>query len=487
MAIMIDPRRGSRESVKKSEASQRVLDALDKYIEGNFSEPMKWIVGLWRDQATVLTYGELMSIVTDEDLPKKIFDDWFGDYSRFIAQKITPMWQEAMIAAVKDNPLFSDVGEGFDTADYYVRDWMTTRSANLVTACLDEQKQAIRYIVSEGKANKWSTSETARYIRPMIGLTEQQAAANQKYYNTVKEQTRENHPRMTDEAVERKAREAAGRYAARQQRTRAETIARTEMATAYNEGNDQYVRQAMRRGQMPRMVKVWSTADDGHVCSACEDLEGVEVGMDDEFKVTVGKRVHREVATLLPPLHPRCKCAILYEEAEDNSDIASYEGLEDQWRNLEPNEQLNDVNPEDYNDNCVNCSYAFEMRCRGKSVVAGEAMDVLRENPFAGWVINKDDIIATKTDDPQEEIRAAMKSWGEGARAQITVLYASNDGHSFSGVQEKYAATFLDVQVGGEYSIDGMNDTFKDATLIQYCRVDKLELNDIGFAACKEV
>ena len=255
MAIMIDPRRGGRVSVQKSEASQRVLDALDKYIEGNFSEPMKWIVGLWRDQATVLTYGELMSIVTDEDLPKKIFDDWFGDYSRFIAQKITPMWQEAMIAAVKDNPLFADVGEGFDTADYYVRDWMTTRSANLVTACLDEQRQAIRYIISEGKANKWSTSETARYIRPTIGLTEQQAAANQKYYNTVKEQTRENHPRMTDEAVERKAREAAGRYAARQQRTRAETIARTEMATAYNEGNDQYVRQAMRRGQMPRMVK----------------------------------------------------------------------------------------------------------------------------------------------------------------------------------------------------------------------------------------
>ena len=304
-------------SVKKSEASQRVLDALDKYIEGNFSEPMKWIVGLWRDQATVLTYGELMSIVTDEDLPKKIFDDWFGDYSRFVAQKMTPMWQEAMIAAVKDNPLFADVGEGFDIADYYVRDWMTTRSANLVTACLDEQRQAIRYIVSEGKANKWSTSETARYIRPTIGLTEQQAAANQKYYNTVKEQTRENHPRMTDEAVERKAREAAGRYAARQQRTRAETIARTEMATAYNEGNDQYVRQAMRRGQMPRMVKVWSTADDGHVCSACEDLEGVEVGIDDEFKVTVGKRIHREVATLLPPLHPRCKCAIMYEEAEE--------------------------------------------------------------------------------------------------------------------------------------------------------------------------
>jgi len=329
---MIDPRRGDRVSVKKSEASQKVLDDLDKYIEGNFSEPMKWIVGLWRDQAAVITYGELMSIVTDEDVPKKIFNDWFGDYSRFLSQKITPMWQEAMNTAVKNNPLFAGVGEGFDATDYYVNEWITTRSAELVTFCLDEQRKAIRYIIGEGKANKWSISETARYIRPTIGLTEQQAAANQRYYNTVKEQMRENHPRMTNEAVERKAREAAGRYAAKQQRTRAETIARTEMATAYNEGYDQYVRQAMRIGLLPVMRKVWATAKDGHVCGACEDLEGVEVGMDEQFKVTVGKRVHRELATLRPPLHPRCKCVIMYEETGEKADTENYEDITDEWR-----------------------------------------------------------------------------------------------------------------------------------------------------------
>ena len=332
MAIMIDPRRNGRVSVKKSEESQGALDDLDNYIEGNFSEPMKWIAGFWRDQATVITYGELMSIVTDEDVPKKIFNDWFKDYSKLLSSKMTPLWREAMMAAANNNPLAADLGVGFNPADYYVREWITTRSGMLVTACLDEQREAIRYIIGEAKSNLWTPAETARYIRPTIGLTEQQTAANQRYYNTVKEQTRENHPRMTNEAVERKAREAAGRYAAKQQRTRAETIARTEMAMAYNEGNDQYVRQAMRSGLLPVMRKVWATAKDGHVCGACEDLEGVEVGMDDQFKVTIGKRVNRELATLLPPLHPRCKCVIMYEETGEAVVTENYEDVTEEWR-----------------------------------------------------------------------------------------------------------------------------------------------------------
>ena len=310
--------------MKKSEESQRVLDRLDKYIEEHCSEPMKWLVRFWKDQAAVLKYSELLSIVTDEDVPEKIFNDWFGDYSRLLAEKVTPLWKETMIAAVMDNPLFQNVGEEFNTADIYVRDWIANRSATLVTACLDEQRQAIRYIIGEGKMNRWSTQETARYIRPTIGLTERQAAANQKYYNTIKEQTRRDHPRMTDEAVERKAREAAGRYAAKQQRYRAETISRTELATAYNEGNDQYVRQIVRNGYLPagkKYVKVWSTAGN-NICPECEALEGTEVDMDEEFKVVRGKTVKRELTALKPPLHPRCKCAALYEERDEDAELA---------------------------------------------------------------------------------------------------------------------------------------------------------------------
>lgn len=51
-----------------------------------------------------------------------------------------------------------------------------------------------------------------------VGLTERQAAANLKYYNSIKERLTTDHPRMKPESIERKAREAASKYAERQQR-----------------------------------------------------------------------------------------------------------------------------------------------------------------------------------------------------------------------------------------------------------------------------
>lgn len=157
-----------------------------------------------------------------------------------------------------------------------------------------------------------SSAETARYIRPTIGLTERQAAANLRHYNSVKSQLRADHPRMKEESIERKAKTAAAKYAERQQRYRAETIARTEIAQAYNAGADAFIRAAMRHELMPEMKKEWSTALDGRVCKECQALEGVQIGMNDSFEATSGRK---NITVLLPPLHPRCKCAVKYVEA----------------------------------------------------------------------------------------------------------------------------------------------------------------------------
>ena len=100
-------------------------------------------------------------------------------------------------------------------------------------------------------------------------------------------------------------RERPGRY-------RAETIARTEIAQAYNAGADAFIREAMRHDLMPEMKKEWSTALDGRVCKECQALEGVQISMDDSFETQSGRR---NVTVLLPPLHPRCKCAVKYVEA----------------------------------------------------------------------------------------------------------------------------------------------------------------------------
>lgn len=119
---------------------------------------------------------------------------------------------------------------------------------------------AVRYLIAEAQSLGMGSDETARYIRPTVGLTERQAAANLRHYNSVKTQLRADHPRMKEESIERKARTAAAKYAERQQRYRAETIARTEIAQAYNAGADAFIREAMRHDLMPEMKKEWSRA-----------------------------------------------------------------------------------------------------------------------------------------------------------------------------------------------------------------------------------
>lgn len=74
---------------------------------------------------------------------------------------------------------------------------------------------------------------------------------------------------------------------------------------------------------MPQMKKVWSTSGDDKVCSACSALEGMEIGMDGDFKFTSGRRT---MEVELPPAHPRCACAVMYVE-EKQQDLKQDEGV----------------------------------------------------------------------------------------------------------------------------------------------------------------
>ena len=53
---------------------------------------------------------------------------------------------------------------------------------------------------------------------------------------------------------------------------------------------------------MGRCAMIWTTAGTNRVCSRCLALKDTVVGYTDELGV------------LLPPLHPRCRCAIMYDE-----------------------------------------------------------------------------------------------------------------------------------------------------------------------------
>lgn len=301
--------------IKKSEEDQEVLDKLQEYLDSALEEPVRFLVRFWKDQAAVLTYKELRKIAVSEEFPEEIMKDWRQDYSRLLRDKMTPVWEEAVKAGIQSNPVLQ--GMHFDTREL-VGDWITEHTAEMVTRVTDDQVKAIRYIVGESVTYKMGADETARYIRPIVGLTEQQTAANIKYYNNIKEQMAADHPRMKPGSIEQKARDAAAKYASKQHRTRADTIARTEIITAYHEGNDRGVRKCISDGRLPKMKKVWSTSLDAKVCSACQALEGVELDMDKEFSAKSGRRT---VTTSIPPLHPRCACAVKYVESSEKDGI----------------------------------------------------------------------------------------------------------------------------------------------------------------------
>ena len=182
-----------------------------------------------------------------------------------------------------------------------VRSWVDTRAAEFVTNVTTTQIEALRAVVQRAAVlEDMSVDELSRAIRPMVGLTKPQATANMRYYETL---------RASGTSAKR-AQDLAARYAARQHRHRAYTIARTELATAYNQGAYEGTKQAQAAGLIGDVVKVWCTADDERVCSICGSMEGVEAAMDDEFNGSGRSWSTR----LTAPAHPGCRCAILYEE-----------------------------------------------------------------------------------------------------------------------------------------------------------------------------
>lgn len=112
--------------IKKSEESQDVLDKLQEYLDSALEEPVRFLVRFWRDQAAVITYKELRRIAVDEEAPESIMETWRQDYSKLIAEKVTPVWEEAVVSGIRSNSILT--GMDFDTGEL-ARDWIVNRSA----------------------------------------------------------------------------------------------------------------------------------------------------------------------------------------------------------------------------------------------------------------------------------------------------------------------------------------------------------------------
>ena len=317
--------------IKKANTHDAALLKLRQFLNASEPELVYWLQNNWMNQGNAITYKELREAIMNGSLNQQIIEDWQQDYSKFVIDHLRPAWENAMTEAnqqlSKQYPLYS-----FDPATEGVQQWLNTKAASFVTNSTAEQIKAINTVVGRAAIIKDMTVDgLARAIRPMVGLTHQQAAANLKYYESM----------VAGGLSEKAALERSVRYSARQNRYRAYNIARTELAFAYNKGEHFGVQQAIDQGLMGHTRKIWCTADDERVCEICGGLEGKTIEMEEDFEFYTKLAANNPGIRQTPPAHPSCRCAVIYQEVSP-PDYAAWNAQNGQETAQEP--QQDDYN-----------------------------------------------------------------------------------------------------------------------------------------------
>lgn len=202
-----------------------VLKRFEEFLKSDAANaPVEILCSFWKDQQSVITYKELRQAVADGYLSQQIFRDWQQDYSKPVSSQLSETWKAAMSLGHTGQPIFDGLDFEYNSQSTGALKWINQRGASFVTASTQEQKEAIAALLEKKTRDEHSVDELARLIRPCIGLTEGQAKANVKYYDSIVTSLKKDHPRMSKESAEKKARTAAQKYAERQQRERAMLI-----------------------------------------------------------------------------------------------------------------------------------------------------------------------------------------------------------------------------------------------------------------------
>lgn len=300
----------SMNSIYKSKKEIETLEFLENYLKKNTTEPAKLLAKFWENQQNAITYKEIREAILSEELSREMWKQWQQDYSMLVETKLKPIWQRANKAgSLLNEERYSFV---YDVQSKETLNWLKTHGAEFVQNITLEQRNAINVLIQLGDAKGYSIDELSYIIRPCIGLNKKQVRANIRYYETIKNQLKEAHLRLKQETIERRAREASIKYAEKQHRYRAQSIAQTELAFEYNKGTHLSIKQAQSEDLIGAVVKKWNTSGDKNVCPICRGLAGTIIEIDADFDFP-GKELY-EGHKQTPPAHICCACAVEYIE-----------------------------------------------------------------------------------------------------------------------------------------------------------------------------
>lgn len=135
--------------------------------------------------------------------------------------------------------------------------------------------------------------------------------------------------------------------------------------------------------------------------------------------------------------------------------------------------------------NCQRCVPTYEMLRRGFDVTAlpcTSDYDYLSSHPYSVW---ENAEVISCTGDDQAEIESSMSSWGDGARAQIVVMWTQFSGHTFIAEQRNGETVYIDPQSGNENYTDWIDSALPGRT--QFCRIDNIATSNLIDRCYREV
>ena len=304
--------------VKKEQNNYpEAIKELRETLEEEQPELEQYLLELWDNQQREITAQQYIEMVKKGKETKEIEKQLLQSTSIFVLGKMLDKRQSAMEKGAEK--IVKKITERqssflFDIKYHETKKGIEKSCAEQIVQLTKMQKDAIKLVIDRAETLGITTEGTADLLKPLIGLHKGQVTANVNYYNSIKQNLLENHTKMKEQAAEKKALEKAKQYAKNQKEYRAMTIARTELAGAYNAGEFYSVKQAQKDGLMGKVKKYAISAGDGRVCKGCREVEGQEVEQDDYFKTQWGE-------FLFPPFHTSCRCAVEYEEISEPEEI----------------------------------------------------------------------------------------------------------------------------------------------------------------------
>ena len=163
--------------VRPSNEAQTALKKLNEFLDENSPKLVYWLYHVFNGQQRAISYREL------EEASLSGFEmqirQWQEDYAKFVNDKLNPMWLLAIRAGAKQ--FENRHGMILNDSDVFVKRWLEIHAGQFITNINLETRQAIKSILYYCQDQRMDQRQIAQAIRPVIGLTKQQASANEKY------------------------------------------------------------------------------------------------------------------------------------------------------------------------------------------------------------------------------------------------------------------------------------------------------------------